>query len=93
MLRADAVKEFEDFQSGKGQLSDEAIEVAIKCLKDKKARYWKRRYLKQRDLVNQAIEMFERVDKPASAKMLRIMILGGDDYVDSDSQTETQDSE
>lgn len=93
MTRQDACRELELISKVYPDTPEEcarvgqALVIAQKAIKDKKARYWKRRYLKQRELVYKAIELFENCGKPASAKILRIVVLGGAEDVDSDSET------
>lgn len=87
MDRAEVIKELEAYKNCDTDIiSNEAIEVCIKHLKDKKARYWKRRWLKQRENIYKVIETFEQSGKPASALVVKIICLGGQNGVDTDNQ-------
>lgn len=55
----------------------EALEIALKALKDKKARYWKRRWLKQRDAIYFVIHTFDTLGLHSSAEFIKIVLLGG----------------
>ena len=59
------------------QSDEEAIDMAIKALKDKKARYWKRRWLKQRDSIYFVIHTFDTLGLHSSAEFIKIVLLGG----------------
>jgi hypothetical protein len=59
------------------RLDEEAIDMAIKALKDKKARYWKRRWLKQRDSIYFVIHTFDTLGLHSSAEFIKIVLLGG----------------
>lgn len=56
---------------------EEAIDMAIKALKDKKARYWKRRWLKQRDAIYFVIHTFDTLGLHSSAEFIKIVLLEG----------------
>lgn len=53
-----------------------AIDMAIKSLQDKKARYWKRRWLKQRKQLEDLAVMFESMGKDSNADMVRAILRG-----------------
>ena len=91
MTRQEVIKELEAYRNlDTDIISSEAIEVCLKSLKDKKARYWKRRWLKMRDNTYKVIEMFEQNNKPASAAVVRIVCLGGNNGVDTDNETKQE---
>jgi len=90
MTREEAIRELEMISKIYPQTPEEclrvgeAIDMAQKALKDKKARYWKRRWLKMRENIYTVIEMFEQSNKPASATLVRIICLGGNHGLDTD---------
>ena len=76
MERQEAIKELKAYQNDNTKvLSNDVIDVALKALSDKKARYWKRRWLKQRDNIYYVISVLKDTGHPTTAEFIKSMII------------------
>lgn len=76
LTRQDAIKQLKAYQQDtKTVLSNDVIDVAIKSLSDKKARYWKRRWLKQRDNIYYVINVLNNTGHTTTANFIETMII------------------
>lgn len=76
LTRQDAIKQLEAYQKDSGSvLPNDVIDMAIKSLSDKKARYWKRRWLKQRDNIYYVINVLNNTGHTTTANFIETMII------------------
>lgn len=76
LTRQEAIKQLKAYQQDtKTVLSNDVVDMAIKTLSDKKARYWKRRWLKQRDNIYYVISVLNDTGHPTTAEFIKSMII------------------
>ena len=76
LTRQEAIKQLKAYQQdAKTVLSNDVVDMAIKTLSDKKARYWKRRWLKQRDNIYYVISVLNNTGHPTTAEFIKSMII------------------
>lgn len=76
LTRQEAIKQLKAYQNDSGSvLSNDVIDMAIKSLSDKKARYWKRRWLKQRDNIYYVINVLNNTGHTTTANFIETMII------------------